>query len=330
MSAHSAAPGRPPVRLTHILLVLAVLAGLFFSIRPQPVQAAPPQASGQPAELRVLATTFPVYLFTRNVAHSRPYVRVELLIPAQAGCPHDYAPTPLDLQKLAQAQVVVMNGLGLEEFLAAPLKKINAKVTVIDSSKGIDPLPLPRGMSPSPHAGHDHGNVNPHIFAGPRQAAAMVYNIAAGLARVDPPGAAAYRAAAEDYAARLLSVGRRLAEVGACAPRKGIVLQHDALAYLVYDAGLEVMDVIQESEDVQPSAARLMELVRRIREEKPVLIAGEPQYSDKPAQTLARETGVPAAQLDPVASGPADAPLSYYETVMTANCKTLEHYFDPR
>ena len=149
MSAHSAAPDRPPVRLAHILLVLAVLAGLFFSIRPQPVQAAPPQPSGQPAELRVLATTFPVYLFTRNVAHSCPYVRVELLIPAQAGCPHDYAPAPRDLQKLAQAQVVVMNGLGLEEFLAAPLKKINAKVAVIDSSKGIDPLPLPRGMSPS-------------------------------------------------------------------------------------------------------------------------------------------------------------------------------------
>ena len=125
-------------------------------------------------------------------------------------------------------------------------------------------------------------------------------------------------------------MGRRLAEVGACAPRKGIVLQHDALAYLVHDAGLEVMDVIQESEDVQPSAARLMELVRRIREEKPVLIAGEPQYSDKPAQTLARETGVPAAQLDPVASGPADAPLGYYEAVMAANCKILEHYFDPR
>lgn len=158
MSAHSAAPGRPPARLPHILLVLAVLAGLFFSMRPQPVQAAPPQASGQPAELRVLATTFPVYLFTRNVAHSRPYVRVELLIPAQAGCPHDYAPTPRDLQKLAQAQVVVMNGLGLEEFLAAPLKKINAKATVIDSSKGIDPLPLPRGMSPPPHAGHDRSS----------------------------------------------------------------------------------------------------------------------------------------------------------------------------
>ena len=117
---------------------------------------------------------------------------------------------------------------------------------------------------------------------------------------------------------------------GGGAPRKGIVLQHDALAYLAHDAGLDVVDVIQESEDVQPSAARIMALVRRVREEKPVLIVSEPQYSDKPALTLARETGVPAASLDPVASGPADAPLSYYEAVMAANCQILERYFDQR
>ncbi len=334
MSAHFDAPGRS-ARLAFfpaILTVLAVLAGLFFS-PPCQVQAAPdtPEAqAGQRAELRVLATTFPVYLFTRNVAQSRPYVRVELLVPAQNGCPHDFAPSPHDLQKLAQAQVLVMNGLGLEDFLAAPLKKINATVTIIDSSAGIDPLPPPQGMSPSSHAGHDHGAVNPHLFAGPQQAAAMVYNIAKGLARVDPEGAAAYRASAEAYAARLLSVGRRLAAVGAGASRKGIVLQHDALAYLAHDAGLDVMDVIQESEDVQPSAARIMALVQRIRAEKPVLIASEPQYSDKPALTLARETGVPTASLDPVASGPADAPLSYYEAIMAANCQTLERYFDQR
>lgn len=108
------------------------------------------------------------------------------------------------------------------------------------------------------------------------------------------------------------------------------MLQHDALAYLTYDAGLEVMAVIQESEDTQPSAARLIALAKQIRQEKPVLIAVEPQYSDKPAQALSRETGVPAALLDPVASGPADAPLDYYETVMSANCRTLEQYFDPR
>ncbi len=322
-----------PASFSTMLTVLAVLAGFFFTLPSLPVQAAPnvPIAQpGRPAELRVLATTFPVYLFTRNVTQSRPYVRVDLLVPAQNGCPHDFAPSPHDLQKMAQAQVLVMNGLGLENFLTAPLKKINAKVTIIDSSTDIVPLPLPQGIRPSSHAGHSHGAVNPHLFASPQHAATMVYNIAKGLARVDPEGSATYHAAAEAYAARLLSMGRRLAAVGTGTLRKGIVLQHDALAYLAHDAGLDVVDVIQESEDVQPSAARIMALVQRVRAEKPVLIVSEPQYSDKPALTIARETGVPAASLDPVASGPADAPLNYYETVMAANCQILERYFDQR
>lgn len=305
-----------------------ILAGLFFSlIFPAGSKAQP---VGQPAELRVLATTFPVYLFTRNVAHSRSYVHVELLIPAPSGCPHDYSLTPRDMQKLDQAQVLVINGLGLEDFLGAPLQKKHDSLIVIDSSTGIAPLPLPQGAQAHGHGTRAHNDVNPHLFAGPEQAAAMTYNIANGLARVDPAGAAAYRAAAEAYAARLLSLGRRLHMLGARAPRKGIVLQHDALAYLTHDAGLDVMAVIQESEDTQPSAARLIALAKLIRREKPVLIAGEPQYSDKPALALSRETGVPTALLDPVASGPADAPLDYYETVMSANCRTLEHYFDPR
>lgn len=306
-----------------------ILAGLFFSLFfPACVKAEPVE---QPSELRVLATTFPVYLFTRNVTRSRPYVHVELLIPAQSGCPHDYSLTPREMQKLDQAQALVINGLGLEDFLGAPLQKSSSSLTVIDSSRGIAALPLPKGTQQAHgHGAHNHENVNPHLFAGPQQAAAMTYNIADGLARIDPAGAAAYRAAAEAYAARLLSLGRRLHMLGTRAPRKGIVLQHDALAYLTYDAGLEVMAVIQESEDTQPSAARLIALAKQIRQEKPVLIAVEPQYSDKPAQALSRETGVPAALLDPVASGPADAPLDYYETVMSANCRTLEQYFDPR
>lgn len=305
-----------------------ILAGLFFSLLfPAEIKAEPIK---QPAELRVLATTFPVYLFTRNVTHGRPYVHVELLIPAQSGCPHDYSLSPRDMQKLDQAQALVINGLGLEDFLGAPLRKNNSSLIVIDSSTGIAPLPLPRGAQAHGHGTHSHNDVNPHLFAGPQQAAAMTYNIANGLARIDPAGAAAYRAAAEAYAARLLSLGRRLHMLGTRAPRKGIVLQHDALAYLAHDAGLEVMAVIQESEDSQPSAARLIALAKLIRQEKPVLIAGEPQYSDKPALALSRETGVPTALLDPVASGPADAPLDYYETVMSANCRTLEQYFDPR
>ena len=57
------------------------------------------------------------------------------------------------------------------------------------------------------------------------------------------------------------------------------------------------------------------------------MLIGEPQYSDKPVRALSVETGVPAVQLDSLASGPVNAPLDYYETVMTNNCVILEKYF---
>jgi ABC-type Zn uptake system ZnuABC Zn-binding protein ZnuA len=258
-------------------------------------------------ELRVLATTFPVYLFTRNVTRDCPNVRVDLLIPAQTGCPHEYTLTPQDLQKLAKARVIVRNGLGIDAFLQEHLARAAASARVIDCSAGIKPL-----------------RANPHLFAGPKEAAMMVRNIAAGLSAQDADNAEAYNAAARAYANRLLELDRRLAALG--GRRKGVVLQHNALAYMADSAGLSVVAVIQEDEDTPPSAGRLVALTRRIQNEKPVLILGDLQYPDKPVRTLSRETGVPAVGLDTVAAGPPDAPPEYYETVMTVNCQTLETY----
>ena len=75
------------------------------------------------AQTRVLATTFPVYQIVRNITQNVPDVEVQLMLPAQAGCPHDYALTPQDMSKLAQADILVLNGLGLEAFLGSPSAK---------------------------------------------------------------------------------------------------------------------------------------------------------------------------------------------------------------
>ena len=298
-------------------------------------------------KVRVLATTYPVYLLTRAVAQSSPDVQVDLLIPAQTGCPHDYALTPKDMQKLSQARIVVINGLGLEAFLEKPLASAG-KITVIDSSAGISPIAEDQDDDhDAGHAGtdkahgadhaaaaakgheaaHEHGGANPHIFSSPLQAAAMVRNIGRGLAAAEPVAAKNCPEAADAYAARLETLAQRMAAVGANAANKNVVALHDGMAYLVRDAGLNLVDVIQEDEEAQPSAARLLELVKKIKESKPVVLIGEPQYSDKPVRALAAETGVPAVQLDPLASGPTNAPLDYYETVMTKNCTILEKSF---
>ncbi len=310
-------------------------------------------------KVRVLATTYPVYLLTRAVAQTSPDVQVDLLIPAQAGCPHDYALTPKDMQKLSKANVVIINGLGLEAFLEKPLAAAGKKIAVIDSSKGVNAIAeehdedhdADHGKADAAHKddhnpaaaaqghdhaqehghghdhGHDHGGLNPHAFSSPLQAAVMARNIGRGLAAAAPDAAKNCPQAADAYAEKLEALGQRLAAVGANAANKNVVALHDGMAYLVRDAGLNLVDVIQEDEEAQPSAARLLDLVKKIKESKPVVLIGEPQYSDKPVLALAAETGVPAVQLDPLASGPSGAPLDYYETVMSKNLATLEKYF---
>lgn len=311
-------------RCPSLVLACLALAGLFFSAS---VHAAPEK------ELRVLATTFPVWLFTRNIVHDCPHVRTDLLIPTNFGCPHDYALAPRDMQKLSRATALVINGLGMENFLNAPLAASIGGPTIIDAGAGIAAPPQPA----SPHHTnttwsnpHNHDGMNPHIFSGPKQAAIMTRTIAEGLARIDPANAEVYRAAAEAYAARLTAIGVRLTAIGADAPRKGIVLQHDSLFWLAADAGLEILAVMQTNENAPPSANELIRLTALVRRERPALIAADPQYADRLVRTLAQETNVPAASLDPVSSGPDNAPLDWYETVMSANCQTLEQYFEPR
>ena len=155
----------------------------------------------------------------------------------------------------------------------------------------------------------------------------MARNIGRGLAAAAPVAAKNCPQAADAYAARLEALGQRLAAVGANAANKNVVALHDGMAYLVRDAGLNLVDVIQEDEEAQPSAARLLDLVKKIKESKPVVLIGEPQYSEKPVRALSAETGVPAVQLDSLASGLTNVPLDYYETVMANNCAILEKYF---
>ena len=129
------------------------------------------QASDKP--LNVLCTTFPLYQITRNITQNRASLHLELMLPAQLGCPHDYALTPQDMQKLGRADALVINGLGLEEFMGAPLKKANAGIQVLDSSEGIKDLLNYSSEEEAEHEHeathehhhHHHSGINPHLAA---------------------------------------------------------------------------------------------------------------------------------------------------------------------
>jgi len=292
------------------------------------------------AELNVLCTTFPIHLIARNVAQGRAGVDLQLLLPAGMGCPHDYALTPQDLRKIAAADVLVVNGLGLEEFLGAPVETANPDVETVDSSAGIQDLLEyahehaeaeeehdHEAEADHDHAEHDHGHhhhtgVNPHLFASPRQAARIALNVAAGLSKADPEGAGVYFRNAQAYADRLNALADEMAALGRTLKNNRIVEPHGVFDYLARDMGLEVVAVLRPHGQ-EPSAAEMLELVRTLRAKQAGAIFTEPQYPAKVGAALARETGLPTATLDPVATGPDEAPLDYYETAMRQNMEVL-------
>ncbi len=303
---------------------MMIFLALFLATTLTPGTAGAATERSADGQTRVLVTTFPLWLMARRVAADVPGVAVDLMIPADRGARTDYGLTPRDMMLLSGADVLIMNGLGLEAFLGPDAGTVAARLKpggrVIAAAEGVPDI-LPD---------EDGTRANPHLFASPRMAALLVKNIGAGLAEADPAHADRYLNNAESYAVTLDALADAFAALGARLANPRVVTQHRDFDYLARDAGLNIVGVVRPHEGQEPSAADLLRLTRLIREENVGAVFTEPQYPAKAGETLARETGVPLAVLDPVANGPADASPDYYERVMENNLRTLERTLDAR
>lgn len=282
-------------------------------------------------QTKVLCSTYPIYQLARNVAEGSKLISLELLVPPNAGCPHDYSLTPQDMKKIASANAMVVNGLKMEGFLGEPVKKANASIIVIDSSTGIKDTLEYSGEEIDHDAAKkeeddEHNGVNPHLFASPKMAAKIVLNIAGGLSKLDPKEAPLFAKNAKAYSERLEKLGAEMAVLGKSLKNPKIVTEHGVFDYLARDMGLQVAGVIRayEEEGQAPSAAAIIRIAKLIKERKVGAIFTEPQYPDEIGRTISGEAKVPVAKLDPVASGPESAPLDYYETAMRKNMDVLK------
>lgn len=304
---------------------------------------APAAASAKDAaQLHVLASTYPIYLLTQGVTAGVDGLRTDLLLPAALGCPHDYSPTPEDLRKLEQADVLVVNGLGMEEFLGSPAVRRGASLRVIDASRGLSKViqytddeedEADHHHDPDHEKGeheHQHHGPNPHYFASPRAAAQVVRYLGEELSRICPAAAPRLRKNALAVAAKLDAAADALRRTVQKAPQRRVVTQHGAFDYLAADTGLEIAGVIAAHPGQEPSASELRALLELVKARKVRAIFAEPQYPGKVAEVLARESHVPVAVLDPVASGPEGVGIDHYLAAMDGNRRTLENVLGVR
>lgn len=271
--------------------------------------------------LHVLATTYPVYLFTTAVTEGAENVEVSLLVNQPVSCLHDYTLTVTDMKAIEGADVIVRNGAGLEDFMDDALAA--SEGAVIDCSAGLELLPA------MGHEGHDHDTeYDPHIWMDPERADQMVRNIGAGLADADPEQAEQYMENAQTAGFTLYNLKMVLRECIASdqsdlqLPHRELITFHDGFQYFAEAFDLDLLKAIEEEEGSEASAAEIKEIVGLVQDYDIPAIFTEKNGSDATAQTIARETGCEVFQLDMIMSGDG-TDLSAYEEAISKNVETI-------
>jgi zinc/manganese transport system substrate-binding protein len=243
------------------------------------------QTAAAPSGLPVVMAT-ETFLgdIARNVAGSR--ISIDTLLPVTVD-PHEYQPKPQDVTRLAQAQVLIVNGLGYETWLQKTLESLGGQRQIITTTNGIAPDPDPTGV---------HPQGDPHMWMNPLDTINYVTQIRDGLILADPAGKDVYTANAAAYITKLQSLDQWVKAQVALIPvdKRLLVTNHDALGYFATVYGFKIIGAVIPSvtTDASPSAQQLAGLINIIRSSGAPAIFLDIGENQTLAQQIASETGV--------------------------------------
>ena len=291
--------------------------------------AASATAPAEPDALRVVATSTVLADLVRSVGG--PKVLVASLVP-KGGEVHTYDPSPQDLARLSDAQLVVMNGLGLDEWLVDQVLESGSQAEIVELAEDLQGVTYLEGGEEEAGAGepgaedHEGEEFNPHLWLDVDYARKYAARIAEALAEVDPADAAAYDAGLRAYDARLAELDASItAQIGALPEaNRRIVSFHEAYPYYAAAYGLEIVGVIVEAPGQDPSAGEIAALIEAIRAAGVRAIFAEAQFSPQLAEAVAAETAARVVS-DLYNDSLGDPPIDTYEQMMRWNTtKTVE------
>lgn len=269
-------------------VTVALLWFILIAVAACGAEAEPPITA--PGRIRVAASIAPLADFAQQVGGD--YVQVVTLVPSGAS-PHTYELTPAQAEQAARANVLVLNGVGLEYWADKLVQSAgNPNLIVVDTSQGIEIM-----AGEAAEAGG-----NPHIWLDPQNAIVQVEHIRDALLRVDPAHADDYRANTKRYNAELWELDREISNEIATWSSRQFIAFHPAWIYFAHRYGLEQAAVIERSPGREPSPAEVARIVETARRIEAKAIFAEPQFSAKAAQTIAEESGAHVLFLDPLGS----------------------------
>jgi ABC-type Zn uptake system ZnuABC Zn-binding protein ZnuA len=268
-------------------------------------------------KLKVVATTSIIGDVVQNVGGDM--IDLTVLLPLGSD-PHAFEPTPRDLVSVAEAHLVFINGLGLEEFLAKMLQNAGSQAAVVAVSNGADFREFDAGDEPGLETEgeeHHHQGVDPHLWMTPVNVVVFVRNIEHALSALDPTNAKAYQANAEAYTARLTELDiwiQAQIETIPVESRK-LVTDHDTFGYYADRYGLEIIGAVLPaySTNAKPSAQELAALQNAIGQSKIKAVFVGTTVNPALARQVAEDTGL---KLVPLYTGSLGEPGSGAESYL--------------
>ncbi|MGZ5353493.1 MAG: metal ABC transporter substrate-binding protein [Actinomycetota bacterium] len=245
-------------------------------------------ASGDPGRLQVVTTVSPITNIVQNVAGD--LADVTGIVPEGTNS-HTFEPAPSDAVSMAEADVMFMNGLHLEE----PTREL-ADANV---AEGVEIVELgDRTITPEEYIfdfsfPQEQGDPNPHLWTNPPYAERYAEIVADALAELDPANADAYAANAAAFVARLDELDALVREVTGTVPEanRKLLTYHDSFPYFAREYSWTVIGAIQPSDFAEPTAQDVAGLIDQIREEQVPAIFGSEVFASPVLEQIAAETG---------------------------------------
>lgn len=259
---------------------------------------------------QVAATTLPVYQFTTMLCEGTG-ITVTRLVTESVSCLHDYSLNVAQVRAAESAELVILSGAGLEDFMSDILSNSH---NVIDSSAGIELLDCASGH------GHDHEHhhheSDSHIWLSPLNAKLMASNICAGLTARYPSHKTTFEknlAALHTILDALYAYGQEQLHDLKC---REIITFHDGFGYLAQAFNLTILEAMEEESGSEASAQELKHLIHIVNEHQLPAVFTEINGSISAADIIAAETGAKALTLD-MAMGGDDYFKAMYHNIDT-------------
>jgi len=319
---------RLSMRLFSILALCAaliILPGLLTACGPN-TQA----QSGAPDRLQVVATTTIVADVVRQMGGE--HVSVTSLVPMEADT-HAYQPSPRDVVQVSEADLLFINGAGLETFLEQMLESANERATLVSVSEGIELLESheheehDEGQEEHGEAGHIHEEGDPHTWTDPNNVLVWVDNIERALVEADPDHAAEYQQNAKSYRQELQELDAWVREqVQPVSPeRRLLVTDHLVFSYFAERYGFEQVGAVIPGYSTlsSPSAQQLAELEDHIRTlGVPAIFVGN-TASTTLSERVAQDLGVEIVTVITGSLTPEDGPAPTYIDYIRYNTSVI-------